>query len=53
MTYTEVKNQFTTIESINTRLEEIFKIYDEYDVKANEVNDKHFYQEVHLRQFSF
>lgn len=42
MTYTEVKNQFTTIESINTRLEEIFKIYDEYDVKANEVNDKHF-----------
>lgn len=42
MTYAEVKNQFTSVESINTRLEEIKKMYDEHNKKAHEMNDAWF-----------
>lgn len=37
MTYAEIKNKFTSIESINTRLEEINKEYDNQDVVANKL----------------
>lgn len=42
MTYAEVKNQFTTVESIDTRLDEIKTLTEEYMKKRDELNDKHF-----------
>jgi len=42
MTYNEIKNKFTSIESINSRFAEIEKLYDEKNKKLNEVDDKHF-----------
>lgn len=42
MTYAEVKNQFTTVESINTRLKEIKNLTQEYMNKRDKLNDKHF-----------
>lgn len=38
MTYAEIKNQYTSIESINSRLDEINKFYSEQDDKADELN---------------